>query len=181
MIFPTTWSGGGTETVCGRGSKYQNSKNFRSILKRILTDYCIESITDLGCGDGNIYKGLDLSNYNYLGYDIVERPTHPYKTEIKNICDLSSEFRKSDLFICRDVMFHLPNELCLNIITNFRKTGPFKLLLATTFKNISNKDRIKEPSQGFSPINLEVDPFDLGPPSSCWKDYNEVYLGVWSI
>ena len=179
--FPTTWSGGGTETVCGRGSKHENSCNFRKFLKKLLTDYCIESITDLGCGDGNIYRGLDLSEYNYIGYDIVERPTHPYKTEVKNICDTSSVFANADLFICRDVMFHLPNELCLNIISNIRKTNPFKLLLATTFKEVSNLNRIEEPSQGFSPINLEVDPFDLGLAHSYAKDYNNVYLGLWSL
>lgn len=182
MKFPNRWSGGGAETVCGRGSKYENSHNFRKFLKKLLADCCIESITDLGCGDGNIYRGLDLSEYNYIGYDIVERPTHPYKTEVKNICDSSEEFKKSDLFVCRDVMFHLPNDLCLKLINNIKKNCEFSLLLATTFPNIStNENRIKEPSQGFSPISLSIEPFNLKEPRLLSKDYGDVYLGLWIL
>lgn len=180
--FPTKWNGGGDETVCGNGSRYKNSHNFRKILKQILArkDINIKTITDLGCGDGNIYKNFNIGNIDYLGYDIVPRGNHPFKTEIKNICDPNEEFRSTDLFICRDVMFHLPNEMCLEILRKVKIFGHY--LLATTFSCQNNLNRHDSPSFGFIEINLEIEPFFLGSPIFKLQEYaKNLFIGLWEV
>lgn len=177
-MYPTKWNGGGSETVCGGGSTAVNSRNFRGLLKFIINQYDIQTITDLGCGDGNIYKGFDFEGADYLGYDIEDRSTNPLRTKVLDI--VNSPYRKSDLIICRDVMIHLPSDMCARILESAARAAPY--LLASTFLCSSNENRISEPSFGYSELNLALDPFFLGDPLLITNEhYNNKYIGFWKL
>lgn len=178
MQYPTKWNGGGSETVCGGGSTTKMSSNFRKVLRKILKKFDVKIINDLGCGDGNIYKEVDLSNVDYLGYDIEDRSANHLPTTILDI--VNSKYREADLTICRDVMLHLPNEMCESILANARQSS--RLLLASTFLCSSNKERISSPSFGYSEINLSIEPFNLKEPLLLSSEhYNNKYIGLWSL
>jgi hypothetical protein len=178
MTYPSKWNGGGSETSCGGGSTAEKSRNFRQILQLVIQSYNIKSITDLGCGDGNIYKNFYFFDVDYLGYDIIERKENPLPTEVLDI--VHDPYRKSDLFICRDVMIHLPNCMCRNILESAARFGRY--LLASTFHCSSNENRITEPSFGYSEINLSIDPFCLGEPLLIINEhYNNKYIGFWKL
>lgn len=177
-MYPTKWNGGGSETVCGGGSTQTNSRNFRGLLRFIINQYDIHTITDLGCGDGNIYKGFDFEDTDYLGYDIEDRPTNPLTTKVLDI--VNTHYRKSDLIICRDVMIHLPSAMCVRILESAARAAPY--LLASTFLCSSNENRITEPSFGYSELNLALQPFSLGDPILLTNEhYNNKYIGLWKL
>ena len=177
-MYPSKWNGGGAETSCGGGSTTANSRNFRNMLTHIINFYDIHTITDLGCGDGNIYKDFDFCGADYLGYDVVDRNENPLPTKRLDI--VNSPYRRSDLFICRDVMIHLPTDMCLRIVESAARFG--RHLLASTFLCSSNNNRITKPSFGYSELNLSLTPFFLDDPILMTNEhYNNKYIGFWKL
>ena len=174
--YPSKWNGGGAETECGGGSKFENSVRFREFLIKILKKYKVKTVTDLGCGDNNVLREVDFSEIDYLGYDCVPRNSF-LPTEVRDI--VIASYRKSDLLICRDVMIHLPNEMCESIIENARNAS--KLILASTFTHCNNFERMNEPSFGFAPINLVDKPFNLKLVDRAREHHVNKYIGLFEL
>ena len=61
------WQGGS-----GAGSKLENVKEYVEILQKYIDKPEINTVLDLGCGDWQFSKFLDLSSVSYLGVDVVE-------------------------------------------------------------------------------------------------------------
>lgn len=69
--YITTWRCGLPETVCGRGSKLENTQLIRDYISEVVETYDIQSIADIGCGDQNWIKHVPLPDWvEYRGYDI---------------------------------------------------------------------------------------------------------------
>lgn len=95
----------------GPGS-YNNLAKFKAdILNQFVEEYKINSVIELGCGDGN---QLLLSRYpNYLGFDVSEKAINLCKSKFRN--DPTKSFKlihelgdsKADLTLSLDVIFHL--------------------------------------------------------------------------
>ena len=61
------WHGGS-----GAGSKLENVKEYVDILQKYIDKPEVKTVLDLGCGDWQFSKFLDLSSVSYLGVDVVE-------------------------------------------------------------------------------------------------------------
>jgi hypothetical protein len=169
------------ETVCGWGSEIAHTVNIRARLPELMKDFGINSINDAGCGDLCWISDLDISNIDYVGYDIVSRDSWGKTLACKQLDITKQVMRKADLIICRDVLIHLPNDLVLATLQNFRKSS--RLLLTTTFAGSDNFNRIKEPSLQYSKIDLSSEPFNLGnEPKQCiQEDHPGKYSCLWRI
>ena len=117
--FAKNWISGGKETPCGLGSKVDSTEEIREALPKIFIKYHIKKVNDAGCGDFNWIRMVNLSDVDYLGYDIIDRKEEKKANLPFQELDICSELmRDCDLIICRDVLFHLPNKYVLMALNN---------------------------------------------------------------
>ena len=95
----------------GDGS-YGYLKDYKlDIINNFIQDKNIDSIIDLGCGDGNQIDGLDINKY--YGYDVSEtiikkcKELYKNKSNFKFFISNQENYIKSDLGISLDVIYHL--------------------------------------------------------------------------
>ena len=70
--FKQGWRGGLPETPCGSGSKLSNTVAQREWIPEMVEKYKIKSIADIGAGDLNWIKTIDVGCV-YSAYDLVPR------------------------------------------------------------------------------------------------------------
>jgi len=181
------WKSGGAETPCGVGSTIDESRIVSKLIKDIITEWRdVKTVNDAGCGDMNwvsMLRPFFIANgIDYLGYDI--RPwSEAYPMPFEELDIINGVMRECDVIICRDVLFHFPNEYVLQAIANFKKAG--RGLLATTTPSemgpVDNSKRIVEVG-GFAPIDLEGEPFCLGEPMMMLMEHKwRRCVGFWSL
>jgi hypothetical protein len=165
-----SWTGRQQESRSGLGSTISGTEPIRTELPKIIKNFEFRVINDAGCGDLNWISTLDLSGVDYMGYDLhalsAEEAAKLGKMKARRRAfqelDIVNDLmRPCDMVICKDVGIHLTNEDFLQALENFRAVTKF--LFSTSRDQASNDDRIKV-SGGFSPINLGIAPFNLGPP-----------------
>ena len=137
------WHGGS-----GVGSKLENVKEYVEVLQKYIDKPEVKTVLDLGCGDWQFSKFLDLSSVSYLGVDVVESVIESNSTSysasnIKFISrDITTyEVPKADLIICKDVLQHLCNKDVITILVKIITSSKFSLI-TNDFKpeNTENKD-----------------------------------------
>jgi SAM-dependent methyltransferase len=183
----------GSESKSGPGSSVYNNKKLLHMMSDFFRKNNIKSISDYGCGDFNWMKNFEFDLIDrYLGIDIVEdmiiQNTEKYETEkikfkkLNIIDDYIKE--KFDVILCKDVLFHLSYEDAISAIENIKKSGS-TYLLSTTFIDFINKDIN---TGQWRPINLEIDPFNLGDPITIWRNIEDKTegwitksIGIWKI
>ena len=137
------WHGGS-----GAGSKIENVKEYVEILQKYIDKPEIKTVLDLGCGDWEFSKFLDLSSVSYLGVDVVESVIESNSTSysasnIKFISrDITTyEIPKADLIICKDVLQHLCNKDVVTILVKIITSSKFSLITNDfSPENTENKD-----------------------------------------
>jgi hypothetical protein len=149
-------------------------------------------MNDAGCGDLAWMSTIDLDGVDYVGYDVHERGTWPelrrsgYRLEVVDIT--ADDLRPADLLICRDVFIHLPNEMILRALEQFRRSS--RLLLTTSYVSdptvergaFSNEERMDAPSLLHAKLDLTLPPFGLGQPlERIPEDSPNKYLGLWDL
>jgi hypothetical protein len=161
---------GKSTSVSGPGSTLESTFEIRKVLPKLINEYKINSIADVPCGDLNWMKEVDLKNVNYSGFDIVpnivEKNRMTFSDMQFQVFDAVEEILpEKDLIICRDLLIHLTNEQSRKVLANFKKSGS-KFLLCSTYTNINCNKEIVIPrfGVGFRPLNLSLNPFDLGAP-----------------
>ena len=155
------WHGGS-----GAGSKLENIKEYVDILQKYIDKPEVKTVLDLGCGDWQFSKFLDLSSVSYLGVDVVESVIESNSTSysasnIKFISrDITTyEVPKADLIICKDVLQHLCNKDVVNILVKIITSSKFSLITNdfmpenTENKDINNGD--------YRSLDLTLSPFYL--------------------
>lgn len=155
------------ESLSGPGSHIKNTKEIIYIINEIIKKKQPNKILDLGCGDWNWFKMIELGDCHYEGWDCDEQMIlnnkNLYKKDffVKDI--VTEEYPQVDLIICRDVLFHLPKEMAVKVIEKVQKAS--KYFISTTFKNVSNNTDIKDYANidgwGYYQINLDIAPFNL--------------------
>lgn len=179
--YPVFWFGGGDETPCGGGSKVINMQNAIREVPRILRDFEVTSIMELGCGDLNFAKNAIFpSGIPYVGADIQRRETWDNYPNLELIEANAEEMTgfEADLVICRDFFIHLPTEAALGIMNKIKA----RLLLATSYDKADNAKRMDKPSAGFRAIDMTTAPFKLGKPERRIEEYVKgKYLGLWRM
>lgn len=158
------------ESISGPGSTLKNTENLRHVLKKIIKKYKVKSIFDAPCGDCNWIKFIFKKNQiKYLGADIVREcvTNNNYKFINKNIkfkqIDITKDkLPNTDLFICRDFMFHLSYKDNLRFLKNLKRINSKYILISSHTKNKKSKINNKDIKSGdFRKINLFKTPFNF--------------------
>jgi len=187
-IYDTNYWGS-AESKSGIGSTLEYTAPIRARLPEILNKYRISSILDAPCGDFNWMRLVDLGDRYYTGGDIVsdlvsdlqKRYSSPRRQFI--VYDIvSDEMPIVDLWICRDILFHLTFADALSVLKRAAASN-IRFFLSTTYSYVK-KNIDLERTGGFRSINLQRAPFNLPPPIKLLDDFVVPrvprYLGLWT-
>lgn len=164
------------ETISGDGSTLLYTKHIRREIPLLLRRLNATSILDAPCGDFNWFKEVELRDIKYTGSDIVDemifRLNQVYGNSMRKFIVLDvvkDELPKVDIWMCRDLIFHLPANDVFRLIDNFIKSE-IKYLLITSHASVDivNEDAFLG---GFRLINILRPPFLLPEPIDKIKDY----------
>lgn len=158
-----------SESRSGIGSNFQSTENIRLHLPIIINKNNIKSIFDAPCGDLNwmmyILKKIDIK---YHGSDIVSDiiSYNKEKYENENIrfsrLDITKDkLPRSDLMICRDLLFHLSYKDIFLFFENFL-SSEINYLLINSHSNNSNIFENKDIITGdFRLLDIFSEPFNF--------------------
>lgn len=157
------------ETPSGPGSSAASTAAIVEALPGWFRDYQIHSVSDLGCGDFNWMKAVDLGGMSYDGYDVVrdlvEQAASTYGRHgirFHHADILNVALPRSDLFICKDVLIHFPTPMAIELIQRINAAGA-SFFAANTYPGFPNETRNLDVGQ-FQCLDLEAPPFCLGEP-----------------
>jgi len=122
--FRRGWTGGLPETKCGHGSMLAQTVRQREWMPEMIRKYEIESIADIGAGDLNWIKKMDLAGASYRAYDLVPRLPQVVAFDLVN--DVAP---RADLLMCLWVLNHLEMEPCRQAIANLKASGSKYLMM----------------------------------------------------
>ena len=147
--------------LSGPGSSLENTKIFRQFLEATIDKYDIKSVIDLGCGDCTWIPTTKTFSIDYMGIDIVESVINKNITKYGNKFVhgniIEMEIPKGDLFIIRDVIFHMKLDNILKLFNNIK--DKFKYIMITSCINLKNKDQLDD-KYHYTEVNLNIEPFN---------------------
>lgn len=153
------------ESLSGPGSHISNTKETIEFINGIIADLDIKSILDLGCGDWNWFKSVDIRGSSYLGWDACEDMvgdnnriygTSKVSFDTKDIVE--ENYPNVDLIICRDVLFHMTTEISTRVLDKIKLAA--KYFICTSFNDV-NENKPHKNGWGFYKINTNIEPFNL--------------------
>lgn len=182
---------GNDETVSGTGSTIMSTQKIIQFLPSVFSEYQIESVLDIPCGDFNWMKEVNLEGIQYYGADIVDaliqrnNTLYAKDSSVFFVADLTvSPLPNVDFILCRDCLVHLSYKDIFSALRNIRNSST-KYLLTTTFPNHDNVDII---TGNWRPVNLEALPFNFPKPLLLFyegyndnEEYADKALALWSI
>lgn len=117
------WGDGTLIPKSGIGSLPHNAEFYVNFVEKIISDYEIKSVVDVGHGDWKMWRDKSFENVSYYGVDVAdglsEEVTAKFgnpKRIFKQVDGVFDVLPAGDLLICKDVMQHLPNEQLLNFL-----------------------------------------------------------------
>lgn len=99
------WTSGLPSTKCGYGSRIDQTKIQRKWIPKVISEYGIASVADIGAGDLLWIDTIELG-CDYKAYDLV--PRHPSVIEFDLLTD---EIPKADCLMVIWVLNHLPPKM----------------------------------------------------------------------
>lgn len=156
---------GDYESVSGLGSRMSQTEMIRAQLPLIIEKYAVRTLFDAPCGDLNWMKAiLAATDIDYIGGDIVSEvvdlarrnsPNPAYRFSVFDIAE--DPFPAADLWLCRDVLFHLSYATIAKALDNFCKSDiPLMLVTTHTDDTVKNRNIV---TGDFRYINLLKPPF----------------------
>jgi hypothetical protein len=180
---------GEEESRSGRGSTFAYTAPLRKSLTSYLRRLNIKVFLDAPCGDFNWMRHVPLPDgARYIGGDLVaplveelQRTQGDATHAFHKIDIVAGELPKADLWLCRDVLFHLPNDDIATVLENFVNSD-IPHILTTTYD--FPKRNVDVRAGGFRFINLRKAPFMLPRPLAKIPDFVAPepprYLALWS-
>jgi 2-polyprenyl-3-methyl-5-hydroxy-6-metoxy-1,4-benzoquinol methylase len=174
------------ESYSGGGSTLRRTTQLRSQLPSLLKERNIKSICDVGCGDFNWMKHLDIGDVTYIGVDIVtdiiDINRTLYGTSRRVFFELNvvqQVVPEVDLILCRECLIHLSLADIHATISNF-KASRSTYLLATHSPNIErNVDVVTGECRA---LNLTLRPFHFPEPIAILsEDQSHHCLALWRL
>jgi hypothetical protein len=176
------------ETGSGVGSTLDHTKNIREQIPVVLKSVNAQWLLDAPCGDFNWMNHVALENIRYTGADIIGRMIEENKKKYPGkeflVADITKDMLPpADVVLCRDCFIHLPNELIILAINNFKRSG-IKYMLTNTYQFIQSNTDIK-PGE-FRMINLQLPPFSLPSPEIVIEEgftdgFPDKKLALWKL
>ena len=155
------WAGG----TSGSGSNPAILQGYMSFLEKFIRDNKITSIADIGCGDWQYMRLVNLKGVTYTGYDVASPviEANQQKFSAPNIDFVLydgnfAEIKAADLAICKDVLQHLPNKNIFNFIENIKK---FKYVLVANDIADNMTTNVDIPMGQCRPLDLRLPPFNI--------------------
>jgi SAM-dependent methyltransferase len=181
------------ESRSGPGSTLARTAALRERIPELFAELDVRSVLDVGCGDFNWFRTLDLGQIDYTGVDVVveliednrKKYGGPHRRFLP--LEIATEVPpRADLAFCRDCWVHLPNAQILAALKNLRASGT-RYLLTTTFSERTENPDI--PLGAWRPIHLALPPFSLGPPLRLLSEqrsvedpaYADKAMGLWEL
>lgn len=165
------------ESKSGDGSTLLYTEHIRKEIPILLKRLHASSMLDAPCGDFNWFKEIEFdSTISYIGGDIVDDLIDELNEKFGNndrkfvaIDAVLDKLPDVDIWMCRDLIFHLPTADVIKLIDNFIESN-IKYILITSHaaSEIENKDTF---IGGFRLINLLKLPFSFPEPEVRIKDY----------
>ena len=150
----------------GDGSKIENVREYVDVLQKYIDKPEIKTVIDLGCGDWQFSKFLDLSSVLYLGVDVVDSviDSNIDLYSASNIDFISRdiityELPQVDLIICKDVLQHLSNRDVISVLIKIIKSSKFALI--TNDFNLESTSNIDIENGDYRYLDLTLSPFFL--------------------
>jgi 2-polyprenyl-3-methyl-5-hydroxy-6-metoxy-1,4-benzoquinol methylase len=150
----------------GDGSKVENVREYVDVLQKYIDKPEIKTVIDLGCGDWQFSKFLDLSSVLYLGVDVVDSviDSNIDLYSASNIDFISRdiityELPQVDLIICKDVLQHLSNRDVISVLIKIIKSSKFALI--TNDFNSESTSNIDIENGDYRYLDLTLSPFFL--------------------
>ena len=186
---------GDAESKSGSGSRLESTARVRQELQTLFADFGIHTVADLGCGDFNWMRHVDLQGICYTGLDVVDSMV---LSHIKNYSRENISFKvtdltrgpidKYDLVMLRDVLVHLTLEDCFHVLTNVVESGS-RYLLATSFTDDRINNDLKYSAEEWRTLSLHKYPFNFPAPirvlnEDCQEGgglYNDKSLLLWEV
>lgn len=156
---------GDEESVSGIGSSLEQTAAIRRELPRIVQEHGIRSLFDAPCGD--LYwmsRILEEMGIRYVGGDIVPEVialarsrTDYADAQFIEFDIVEQPFPDCDMWLCRDVLFHLPYGAIRRALDNFLRSNVKYLLVTThTRQDVTNRNLI---TGDFRELDLFKAPF----------------------
>lgn len=160
-------SWGSTESVSGMSATLSRTELIRANLPAIFQTLGIQSVVDIGCGDWNWMRNVDLSGVSYLGVDIVE----PLIEHLQSLYTTPTiRFQKMDVFteppetadlwLVRDVCGLYGYDEIKQLVQQFL-TSESRFIAITTIDGCENQDSLPGTWRA---LNLRDAPFNLPEP-----------------
>ena len=177
-----------SESASGRGSSLKATDSVRRELPALLKQLDCMKMLDLGCGDFNWMRHVEL-DVDYLGGDLVpdlirENQARYSNERVKFI--VFDGIRDPipddvDVILCREVLFHLSFRHALALLKNIYRSNA-KFLIATQID--TGKPNADVHTGGFRPIDLTREPFEFPAPFGAIADdaiSENRSLAVWRV
>lgn len=163
------WGGGKPETPCGKGSTLDSTKNIRPVLQDWFLHYSIRRLADVGCGDQNWIRTLELPPV-YQGFDLIPRNDQVQKFDLcKDV--LPANY---DAILCRHCLNHLPvMRVQAALFLMMRRT---RYLILTQHVGPWAQPKV---DGHFAEYDLTLPPFELGEPLAWVTDTKNCRLAIW--
>ena len=129
----------------GNGSSISYNEKYIKILKKIINDYNISTIVDLGCGDFRIgrllYDDIDIIYTGYdtykkvIDYNITQYPAPKYTFKHLDIYTYKENIIEGDMCILKDVIQHWTEEEIYIFLDYLTESKKFKYILLINCEN----------------------------------------------
>jgi hypothetical protein len=169
-----------SESVSGDGSTLDYTETLRGELPGLFERLNVHSILDAPCGDYNWFRYVNRKpDVTYVGGDVVpeliQRNQDLYgdhRTSFIQIDITRDPLPVTDIWLCRDVLFHFSNEDVFLTLKNFINSRVEHLFTSSHTECQENTDIT---TGRFRLLNLELPPFSFPTPLYAVDDYIEGY------
>ena len=160
---------GSYESRSGPGSTIDVTAGLRERLPKLCATLKVGTFLDAPCGDYNWMRHVEFpEGVTYVGADIVPvlirnlTTRHADASHFFSVLDIvEGPLPEADLWLCRDALFHLPNDDILSALRHFRRSR-ISYLLTTNYNFCRTNIDVK--AGGYRRINLRRPPFNLPRP-----------------
>lgn len=165
-IYETGWFEKGKPGSSGKGSSAEERKPYVDYVVRRFAEWQPATVVDLGCGDGRVIADI-ASQYDgakYTGIDVYtphlemlgEKLGH-HQWKSLDLTDVA-KIPKADVWLCKDVLHHWPNNMVRRFTTNVTKAKRCKWLILCHDRN-QRFPRENCPLGGYRALNPEWNPY----------------------